>query len=66
MSGDYLRVSFVQFDKEMKHKMSREGSHSNSFSREEDEQSPRNGVVLAKCILVIQFMISLNYTPNWL
>jgi len=39
MSRDHFRVSFVQFGREMKHKMPREGGHSSSFFREEDEQS---------------------------
>jgi len=27
---------------------------------------PQNGVVLVKFILILQFFISLNYTPDWL
>jgi len=39
VSGHHLRISFVQFGGEMKHKKPQEGGHSSSFSGEEDDQS---------------------------
>jgi hypothetical protein len=46
--------------------MSWEGGHSTSFFGEQDEQLTQKDVILVKFILIIWFMISLNYTLDWL